>query len=125
MFIANDLIERKFALGLTNAEISKISGVSKTTVDRVMAGRHDRATFANIARIAAALEMDVRFVPIESADAVLERRAKIKAKRIVDSVQASSGLEAQALGARELQQMTKRTVHELMAGPRRRLWQDD
>ncbi len=125
MFHINDLIERKSALGVTNAEISRISGVSKTTVDRVMAGRHDRASFANIARIAAALEMDVCFVPRESADAVLERRAKMKAKHIVNSVQASSGLEAQALGARELRQMTKRTVHELMAGPKSRLWKDD
>lgn len=125
MFNLNDLIERKFALGLTNSVIAKKSGVSKTTVDRIMAGRHDRATFANIAQIAAALNMSIHFVPKESAEAVLERRAKLKAMQIVDSVQANSGLESQALGSRELQKMRKRTLHELMAGPKRRLWQDD
>jgi hypothetical protein len=37
-------------------------------------------------------------------------------------VQGTSGLEAQAVDREALEQMIRRTTHELLAGPKRRLW---
>jgi hypothetical protein len=51
-----------------------------------------------------------------------ERQAEAKAKLIVRMVQGTSALESQAVDSDTFQQMVKQTVHELMAGPRRKLW---
>ena len=68
--------------------------------------------------------MEVRVRPNAEANTVLDRRARRLAESIVKTVQGTSGLEAQAIGKRELRHMVEQTVHELMAGSKNRLWEE-
>ncbi len=81
MIPLNDLIARKQTLGLSNSGIARLSGVSKPTVDRIMSGRHDRATLANVAKIAGTLGMEIRFAAREDAETGLERLRKHDRRR--------------------------------------------
>ncbi len=56
------------------------------------------------------------------AQEVLEQQARKKAERLVGMVQGTSALEAQAVSSRHIGQMIKKTIQELLAGSRRRLW---
>jgi hypothetical protein len=51
-----------------------------------------------------------------------EQQATIKIEAIARMVQGSSALESQAVDSDTYRQMVRQSVHELMAGPRRRLW---
>ena len=51
-----------------------------------------------------------------------EQQAESKARTIVRIVQGTSALEAQGVDSGTRQQMVKQTVHQLMAGSRRKLW---
>jgi hypothetical protein len=56
------------------------------------------------------------------ADEFLERRAREKAEGLVGMVQGSAALEGQGLDEVVRERMIQRTVHELLAGSRRKLW---
>ena len=93
-------------------------------MDRILSGRGERASIENVQKIAEALEMEVRVRARSDADTVLDRRARRIANAIVRAVQGSSGLEAQAVSKKQIKRMTNQTVHELKAGPKRRLWEE-
>ena len=59
-----------------------------------------------------------------SADEMRKQRAIEKANRIAAGVQATMGLEAQSIDAAERASLVERTMHKLLAGPNRRLWED-
>jgi transcriptional regulator with XRE-family HTH domain len=109
---------------MTYAALAKRSGVSMPTVVRILSGGNEHASFGNVAAIAEALGMTIDIVAKERSQTFLEKQAEEKARRIVAMVQGTSGLEAQAVDANTLDEMTRRTVHELMAGSPRRLWGD-
>jgi hypothetical protein len=56
------------------------------------------------------------------ADELLEREARQKAERLVGMVQGSAALEGQGLDEATRERMIQRTVHELLAGSRRKIW---
>ncbi len=120
----NDLQQRKQELGLSNAVLSRRSGVSISTVERVFAGRGEGVSIGRIQKIAEALEAEVRSIPTADADTVLDERARRIARSVVSSVQGSMGLETQAVSEEQLNRMIKQTVHELRAGPKRMLWEN-
>src|SRR5437762_3222607 len=91
------LDDRRRELGMSYAALAKRSGVSMTTVVRILSGRHPQASFENVWAIAGALDVSVRFEPNASAEEVCERQARRKAKQLVGMVQGTSGLEGQAL----------------------------
>lgn len=122
--LIRQLETRRRLLRLSYAALARRSGVSMPTIVRVLSGTHLQASFANVVAIAEALGMtvDVRsHIPVGE---FLERQANEKAKRLVQMVQGTSGLEAQAVDDDALRQMTRQTVHELLAGSRRRLWSE-
>jgi transcriptional regulator with XRE-family HTH domain len=125
MLWLNDLQQRKQELGLSNAAISRRSGVSISTVERVFAGRGEGVSIGRIQKIAEALEAEVRSIPTADAGDVLDQRARRIAQGIVSSVQGSMGLEAQAVSKSQLRRMVEQTIHELRAGPKRVLWEND
>ena len=113
---------RRRELGLSQSALAERSGVSLPTVQRILSGHSPAASFDNTLAIAQALGMQIDVVPMLNAREVLERQARKKAERLVRMVQGTSALEGQGVSARHIGQMIKKTVQELLAGSRRRLW---
>lgn len=116
------LENRRRELGLSQSVLAERSGVSLPTIQRILSGHHPAASFENTLAIAQALGMQLEAVPVIPAEEVLEQQARKKAERLVRMVQGTSALEAQGVSARHVGQMVKKTVQELLAGSRRRLW---
>jgi len=98
------------------------SGVSLPTVQRILRDGGEHATYATVKAVAHALGMDLELRNTVDEQDFAERQARTKAEAIVRMVQGSSALESQAVDAETYRHMVDQTVHELMAGPRRRLW---
>jgi hypothetical protein len=93
-------------------------------VQRVLSGRHPEASFANVVAIAEALGLGLRFESRVEPGRLRREQAERKARRLVALVQGTSGLEGQAVDPEAVEAMVERTTHELLAGPKRRLWGD-
>lgn len=112
---------------MTFAALAVRSGVSEPTVKRMLGGRVDAAgggggaSFAHVAAVAEALGMPLTAEPVDADDMRLAA-AREKAERIARLVQGTSALEAQAVDEAEYRRLVERSVHELLAGPPRRLW---
>jgi transcriptional regulator with XRE-family HTH domain len=113
---------RRRALGMTHAVLAKKCGVSKPTVVRILAGRHRAPALNNVGAIAQALGMTLEATPQVAAEDLLREQAERKAASLVGLVQGTSGLEGQGVDQETLERMKRQTVHELLGGPRRRLW---
>ena len=116
------LESRRRELGLSQSALAERSGVSLPTVQRILSGHNSAASFENAVGIAQAMGMQMDVVPIFPAQEILEQQARKKAERLVGMVQGTSALETQAVSSWHLGQMINKTVHELLAGSRRRLW---
>ncbi|MGN6369370.1 MAG: helix-turn-helix domain-containing protein [Phycisphaerae bacterium] len=111
-------------LGLTQNEIARMSHVSLPTVKRIFAGKHTAVSFSALGKIATTLGLTISAQPITSAEQLREQRARKKAERLIKQLQATSALEGQALTKEQLDDMVRKTIHELLAGSSRRLWED-
>jgi transcriptional regulator with XRE-family HTH domain len=119
-----DLDSRRRKLGMSMAVLAARSGVSLPTVQRILSGTHETASFSNVVAIAKVLGVSVKFrerIPLEK---LRKRPARQKAKRLVGMVQATAGLEGQAVDANTVHHMVRRTARELLAGSKRRLWSE-
>jgi hypothetical protein len=104
--------------------LSLRSGVPVPTVNRILRGGVERASFANVSAIALALGMPVTFGDGDAAeiDAFARRQARTKAEWVVRQVQGTSALESQAVDPVAYERMVEDTTNELLRGSRRRLW---
>jgi transcriptional regulator with XRE-family HTH domain len=118
------LTDRRRELGITHAMIAAHSGVSEPTVKRILGGRMEEASFANVMAIAGALGISIKVFEADAHD-MRVRQARSKAERIAKMVQATSGLEGQGLDDSDYRRLVERTFHQLMAGSDRKLWSDD
>ena len=116
-----NLDERRKQLMMTYKALARRSGVSLSTVRRVLAGDYGRSSFGAISRVAQALGLDVVFHSRESAPDVREQQARRKAERLVRMVQGNCALEAQAVDQSEFDDMVERTALELIDS-KRALW---
>jgi transcriptional regulator with XRE-family HTH domain len=107
---------------MTLDALAERSGVSLPTVQRVLAGDQARASLPSVLALADALEMRLDLEPRSDADEVLDREARRKAERLVGMVHGSAALEGQGLDEPTRERMIQRTVHELRAGSKRRIW---
>ncbi len=98
------------------------SGVSLPTVQRILRDGGEHTTYANLAAVARALGMEFELKSTSDAQTFAERQAQAKTEVIARMVQGTSALESQAVDSDTYRQMVSQTVHELMAGSRRRLW---
>ena len=125
-----DLDLRRKRLGMTKRTVSKRSGVSVPTVDRILSGRESRPRLDNVQAIARALGVEVRLgetvdvVETHTAHEFQKARAEDKARRLVGMVQANMALEDQAVDSATMHELVEQTAAELLTGPRRRLWDD-
>ena len=122
------LDRRRARLGMSKADLARRARVSLPTVQRLLSGRERRARTDIVAAIAASLGVEVRLSDSPhvhescSVSAFRQAQARAKAKRLAKLVQGTMALEAEAVGARVLEEMEDKNVHALLAGPGRRLW---
>lgn len=113
---------RRQELGMTFEALSKRSGVPVSTLKAIFKKGVEHATFANVAAIADALGVDIEFADEVDSYELLHQQAVKKARELVGMVQATSGLESQAVAQSQIEKMIQQLVHKLMAGSRRKLW---
>ena len=120
-----DLDKRRRDLGMSCELLSQRSGVSRPTVQRILSGRQTAASLENVAAIATALGLALRFDISAEPMTFKRQQAERKARRLVGFVQGTSGLEGQAVDDQAIRAMIEQTTHELLAGPERRLWSEE
>jgi transcriptional regulator with XRE-family HTH domain len=113
---------RRKALRMSRPALALRSGVSLPTVNRILGDAVLHATFANVMAVAAALGMEFELKTTIDEQDFAEEQAQAKAELIARMVQGTSALESQAVDPDTYRQIVRQTVHDLMAGPRRRLW---
>lgn len=113
---------RRKRLGMTYQVLAARSGVSIATVQRILSCENDQANFSNVVAVVRALGMTANFIESVSDNEFCELQAQKKSKRLISILQGSSGLEGQAVDDQTLEDMVQQTVHELLAGPKRKLW---
>jgi transcriptional regulator with XRE-family HTH domain len=123
--LLKSLDERRRELGLSYELLSKRCGVSRPTVQRILSGRNAAASFANVVAIAESLGLGLRLESTIDTGDLERQQAERKAKKLVGLVQATSGLEGQAVDAGAIRSMVKQTARELLAGSKRRLWSEE
>jgi transcriptional regulator with XRE-family HTH domain len=122
MNFTEKLDKRRQELGMTFEALSKRSEVPVSTLKAIFKKGIEHATFANVAAIADALGVDIEFANEVDSYELLHQQAVKKARELVGMVQATSGLESQAVAPNQIEMMIQQLVHQLMAGSRRKLW---
>lgn len=120
--ILAELDLRRRELRMPVLVLAKRSGVPFRTVQRIIGGRHDKATWASVHALARALGLDLELRSVVDAESLREQQARKKAERLMRMVQGTAALEAQAVAPQKYEQMLRRTIHEILAGPARKLW---
>ena len=115
------LNRRRNELEMPISAISRRSRVHPSTVNRLLSGDLSVAGFGTVCRIANALGVDIT-IREQGVSLMKRNAAKAAAAAILKSVQATSALEAQAVGPRALKLLEERIVAQLLAGPGSKLW---
>lgn len=117
---------RRVALGMTIDVVARLSGVSASTVERVLSGRYRAASFDAVERIAAALGAQIRIEPLADVAAMRLAQAERKARQVAASEAPDTSLPADEttspLHADLQEALMQRTIHQLLAGSNRKLW---
>ena len=119
-----ELDKRRRHVRMSYAVLARRSGVSMPTLIRTLSGHNPHISFESLLSIAAALGMQLKLEPLISTSQFLESEAEKKARQIVGMVQGTSGLESQAVGDESRDDLIRQTVHELLAGSPRKLWEE-
>ena len=129
--VANQLTKldlRRRQLKMSLAALSRRSGLSVPTLNRILSGQAN-PTLETLGTLATSLGVEIRIskdgVEVKellSPNGFREFVAKEKASHLVRMVQGTSALESQAVGKTDIKNMVNQTIHELLAGTPRRLW---
>jgi transcriptional regulator with XRE-family HTH domain len=116
------LDRRRRQLGMSRSVLAERSGISLPTVHRILAGDRHSPRLSSVLALASALGVRLGCDEESTADELRQKQAWLKAKRLVGMVQGSAALEGQGLDEETRERMVQQTVHELLAGSRRRIW---
>jgi len=120
--ILRELDDKRRILRMPVRILAERSGVSPSTVHRVLSGSTS-ASVAAVARVARELGADLVLTNRKDPGKMLREEAERKATRIVEMVQATSALEAQGVTRHQLDVMRERAAADLMSGSGRKVWQ--
>ncbi|MHA7811871.1 MAG: helix-turn-helix domain-containing protein [Phycisphaerales bacterium] len=112
---------RKQELGMTFETLADRSGVSVSTLKRMLAPAAEDASMSDTLAVAQALGVTLS-TRMPSAEEFREEQAHAKARKLVMMVQGTSALESQGVDEQHIQRMIQRTVRDLLNGPRCKLW---
>jgi predicted transcriptional regulator len=118
------LNQRRERLGISCSVLAKRVGISLRSVQRILSGEEINPGFSTVASLARELGVGVHFDDEVDIRTIRRRQAEKKAERILAIVQGSSALEDQAVSRETLRDLREKTIHELLAGPDRKLWAD-
>jgi len=107
---------------MSQAELARRSDLSIQTVRRILTQGIESVAVGKVRAVARALGMQLQYEAMSTVREMQEREARKKAQGIVRMLQGTSGLESQALDEETYNDLIEQTVHELMAGPKRKLW---
>ena len=110
--ILNMLGRRRRALAMPYDELQRRSGVSTSTLKRVLRGEVT-ASFATVASVADSLGVDLGATHAQDVTAMRERQARVKARKLVALVQGTSALEGQAVDESDRRLMEQKTAEIL------------
>ncbi len=113
---------RRRELSMPAITLAQKSGVAFRTTQRILSGKHQKASYADIQSLAAVLGMTLELRSTTDPEDLREQQGRQKAQRLMKMVQGTAALEAQAVNHAKYKQMMRRSVHELLAGPARKLW---
>jgi len=116
------LDQRRKQLGMSRQALADRSGISLPTASRILSGEQQNANLSTVLAMAGVLGVRLNLEVDCDVDDLLERQARQKAERLVGMVHGSAALEGQGLDEDTRERMVRRTVHELRAGSKRRLW---
>ncbi|MCA9274968.1 MAG: helix-turn-helix domain-containing protein [Phycisphaerales bacterium] len=119
--ILTTLRARRRELGMTFEILADRSGVSVSTLKRMLASTASDASMSDTLAVAQALGVTLS-ARMPSAEEFREEQAHAKARKLVRMVQGTSALESQGVDDDHIRRMIERTVRDLLNGPRRKLW---
>ena len=118
------LMSRRKKLGMPTRTLVRISGVPVATVNRILTNPA-RVRFEYVAAVARVLGVDMeagKTVPLQQ---ILKDRALIKASYVAKLIQGTQALEASALDQPGYERLIAVSIAALLAGKKRKLWDDD
>lgn len=115
---------RRRQLGMSRVTLARRAQISLPTIHRILTGKEPSPSLATLEEIAGALGMSVKVEPTLEVDEFREQQAQQRAAQLVSMVQATMGLESQAVDQQALDRLTKLNVHRLLAGSGRKLWDE-
>lgn len=116
------------ALGMTTSQLAKRLGVVQSRVTAIeKAEAKQTLTLASLEKAAHALDCRLVYalVPGEPLEERVEGRARLKARKRLESTSHSMVLEAQGVAEADEQQQLKRMVQRLLDKAGSELWEDD
>lgn len=116
------------ALGITNYVLAQRLGCASSNIS-AMEKREKQGSISleTLEQVARALNCKLVYclVPLESLDAMLEKQARIIARKKISLVNYSMKLEEQGLSDQQLQRQEDDLVKELLQGDSKKLWNND
>ena len=116
------LERRRRSLGMSQAELARRSGLSVQTIGRILSQGIESVAEGKVRAVADVLGLQLHYQAVIGVRQMQEQEARKKARVIVRMLQGTSALESQAFDEETYNDMLEQTVHEIMAGPRRKLW---
>lgn len=114
---------RRRRLGISVLQLARLGGVRPAVVRRVLRNPANER-FQNVQAVARVLGWDALTGRRVAAATVLHQRARLKAEYVAKLVQGTQALEAAALDTSGLQRIVDAAFATLLAGDKRKLWDD-
>lgn len=113
---------------MTTAQLAKRLGVVQSRVSVMEKAEVQQSlTLASLARAAHALDCRLVYalVPRQPLEDMVEDRARLKARKRIESISHSMALEAQGVAEADEQEQLKRMVRRLLEKSGSDLWEED
>jgi transcriptional regulator with XRE-family HTH domain len=118
------LNERRRRLGIPIRQLVKLSRVPVATVNRILSDP-SKVRFEHVSAVAQVLGVDMlaaRRIPVKK---LLQQRAAEKATYVARLVQGTQGLEGASVDAAGFDRLIEVATAALLAGNKRKLWNDE
>ena len=116
------------ALGMSSYVLAKRLKCDRTNIT-AMERREKNGTISleKLEQVAKSLDCKLVYclVPLESLDKILEKQARVIAKKRIRTINHSMKLEQQGLNQKQLQSQEEDLVQELLRGDSKHLWGND
>lgn len=119
--IINEFVLKREKLGISYHDLSKLSGVSVPTLNRMFSGQSSSIQFDAIIAVADVLKVDITAKTTVSAEKMRREQAERKAEYLMKLVKGNTALEGQGSSEAAYREMKEKTVNELLA-KKKALW---